>query len=84
MERLNVWLNEQRGRRRELAISLGITPGALSQWSQVPPKRAVAIEAITGISRHELCPEVFGPSPSRGPSREIAQQEVRRRKGRGA
>ncbi|MBX3583583.1 MAG: helix-turn-helix domain-containing protein [Rhizobiaceae bacterium] len=31
---------------------------------QIPPERAVEVERITGISRHELRPDIFGPAPS--------------------
>lgn len=53
-----------RGAKRELAEALGITSGAISQWTQVPPNRAIAVERLTGISRHDLCPDVFGPATS--------------------
>lgn len=33
---------------------------------QVTPKRAIEIERITGISRHELRPDIFGPAPAEG------------------
>jgi len=68
MEQLRTWLNEERGRRTALAEKLQITSGALSQWSQVPADRAIAVEAITGISRHILRPDVFG-----APVAEVAQ-----------
>lgn len=60
MQELRTWLNGERGRRTALAAKLGITPGALSQWTQVPPDRALDVERITGISRHQLRPDVFG------------------------
>jgi DNA-binding transcriptional regulator YdaS (Cro superfamily) len=41
----------------------GITPQAVSQWDRVPPARVLTIEELTGISRHELRPDIFGPSP---------------------
>lgn len=62
MEHLIAWLDEQRGRRGELATSLGITSGALSQWGQVPADRVISVERLTGISRHDLRPDVFGPA----------------------
>lgn len=61
MEQLRNWLNAERGRRSDLASKLEITSGALSQWSRVPADRAIAVEAVTGISRHELRPDIFGP-----------------------
>jgi DNA-binding transcriptional regulator YdaS (Cro superfamily) len=65
MEHLTSWLNAQRGRRGELAAALKITSGALSQWTQVPADRALAVEIVTGISRHTLRPDVFGPLPEK-------------------
>jgi DNA-binding transcriptional regulator YdaS (Cro superfamily) len=40
-----------------------ITPQAISQWKRVPADRAILVEVITGISRHELRPDVFGGHP---------------------
>lgn len=65
MEKLTQWLNEERGRRGKLAAELKITSGALSQWTQVPADRVIAVEAATGISRHVLRPDVFGAVPER-------------------
>jgi DNA-binding transcriptional regulator YdaS (Cro superfamily) len=56
-------LSQKRGLRIELARALGITHGAVSQWKKVPADRAVQVEEITGVSRHELRPDVFGPAP---------------------
>lgn len=45
-----------------LAKALGdVTPQAVSQWKVVPANRAIAVETITGVSRHKLRPDVFGP-----------------------
>lgn len=52
------------GAANDLARGLGITPQALSQWSRVPPLRVLDVERITGISRHELRPDLY-PSPDR-------------------
>lgn len=41
-----------------------ITSQAISQWKRVPAERAIEVEAITGVSRHELRPDVFGPAKS--------------------
>lgn len=42
-----------------LANELGITPQALSQWETVPPLRVLDVERITGVSRHELRPDLY-------------------------
>jgi DNA-binding transcriptional regulator YdaS (Cro superfamily) len=39
-----------------------ITPQAVSQWKRVPPAWCIPLEAATGVSRHELRPDIFGPS----------------------
>lgn len=47
-----------------LARALGdLTPQAISQWKVVPPDRVLKVEEITGVSRHKLRPDIFGPSP---------------------
>ena len=63
MDVLVTWLNEQRGRRSELAGALHIYPSALSQWSRVPVEHVLDVERLTGISRHELRPDIYGPTP---------------------
>jgi len=63
METLVAWLNRQRGRRTELAEALHIYPSALSQWNQVPADRVLDVERFTGISRHLLRPDLYGPVP---------------------
>ncbi|PZP64983.1 MAG: hypothetical protein DI604_25710, partial [Delftia acidovorans] len=32
----------------------------VSQWKKVPAERVLEVERVTGISRHELRPDVFG------------------------
>ncbi|MBK1793391.1 helix-turn-helix domain-containing protein [Devosia sp. WQ 349] len=42
-----------------LAKALGnITSQAISQWRQVPHDRVIDVERVTGISRHELRPDL--------------------------
>lgn len=41
-------------------------PSVVSNWrtrGRVPPERVLEIESLTGVSRHDLCPAVFGPKP---------------------
>lgn len=65
MEALIAWLDGERGRRVVLAGALGIGPSALSQWQQVPADKVLMVEQLTGLSRHELRPDVFGPAPAK-------------------
>lgn len=46
-----------------IAAQLGLTPQAVSLWKRVPAERVLDVERITGISRHVLRPDVFGPAP---------------------
>lgn len=46
-----------------LANRLGIKHPALYSWKRVPAERVLDIERLTGVSRHALRPDVFGPAP---------------------
>ena len=49
----------------ELARQIGgLTPQAVSQWKKCPSGRVLDVERITGVSRHELRPDIFGPTPA--------------------
>lgn len=56
------------GRQVDLARELGVSPQAVSQWVKgqrpVPPRIALQIELLTGVSRHSLRPDVFGEEVS--------------------
>lgn len=53
-----------------LARILGVNPSLISQWVtgrlKVAARHCLAIEAATGVSRHDLRPDVFGPAPEKG------------------
>jgi len=42
-----------------LAASLNITKQAVAQWSEVPPLRVLEVERASGVSRHELRPDLY-------------------------
>ena len=48
------------------AAALGIhKANVVANWrlrGQVPPDKVLAVESLTGISRHELRPDIFGKS----------------------
>lgn len=55
----------------KLAERLGIVQTAVSNWrirGRVPAEQCLAIEAATGVSRHDLRPDVFGPAPPNQPA----------------
>lgn len=35
------------------------SPQAVSQWDKIPPLRVLEVERATGISRHELRPDLY-------------------------
>lgn len=44
-------------------------PSVVMNWrnrGQVPFNRVIEAEALTGISRHDLRPDIFGPAPKQG------------------
>lgn len=46
-----------------MAKALNVTPQAVQQWKKVPPERVLEVENITGVTRYELRPDVFGDPP---------------------
>lgn len=63
---LKVWRSTAGRASEEVANEIGVTTAMWSRWEtgnrQVPAERVLDIERITGISRHELRPDVFGPA----------------------
>lgn len=50
---------ERVGGQDKLAKLIGVTPQAVSQWDEVPPLRVLAVEAASGVPRHELRPDLY-------------------------
>jgi len=69
------------GRQADLARKLGVSPQAVSQWVKgrrpVPVRLALMIERETGVSRHDLRPDVFGVVEGHGSSRPEAPPPAR-------
>jgi DNA-binding transcriptional regulator YdaS (Cro superfamily) len=47
------------GGQAKFARLLGVTAQAVSQWDEVPPLRVLAVENVSGVSRHELRPDLY-------------------------
>jgi TorA maturation chaperone TorD len=47
----------------EPARKIGIAEPSVSNWNTVPAQQAVAVEAVTGVSRQQLRPELYGELP---------------------
>jgi TorA maturation chaperone TorD len=43
----------------QLARRIGIAQPSVSNWSRVPAERVIAVEAVTGVSRKELRPDLY-------------------------
>ena len=46
-----------------LARKIGIAQPSVSNWSRVPAERVLSVEAVTGVSRALLRPDLFGAQP---------------------
>lgn len=45
-----------------LAKALGVAQPSISNWERVPAERVAAVEAVSGVSREVLRPDLFGDS----------------------
>ncbi|MET4315941.1 DEAD/DEAH box helicase family protein [Bradyrhizobium sp. RT4b] len=50
-----------------LARALGIAVPSLRDWRRVPAHRIMQVEAVTGVSREILRPDLYGPQPDAVP-----------------
>ena len=68
MDKLRAYLREY-GRMSHLARQLRVTPGAICQWNttRIPAERVLQVEGITGISRHDLRPDLYPRVPVEPP-----------------
>jgi TorA maturation chaperone TorD len=44
----------------QLARKIGISQPSVSNWTRVPAQRVVAVEAVTGVPRNDLRPDLYG------------------------
>src|SRR3954466_11498626 len=60
----------------ELARRVGISQPSVSNWDKVPAERVLSIEAVTGVSRTELRPDLYSePGP---PAKEVDETDLAR------
>lgn len=57
------------GGARSLARALSITPQAVIQWPHVPAKHVLEVERLSGITRYELRPDIYGDAPPQNPTK---------------
>lgn len=57
-------IKDKLGGAKGVSEALGdLTPQAVSLWKEVPVKRVLRLEELTGISKHAMRPDVFGKHP---------------------
>ncbi|MBT1154328.1 helix-turn-helix domain-containing protein [Aminobacter anthyllidis] len=63
-------LIDELGGPSKAAAALGIkNPSVVMNWrarGQIPGNWARKVESLTGVSCHDLRPDIFGPSPDQG------------------
>lgn len=71
MDQLKTWRVSQGITADEAGARVGVGRVQWFRWEKgarkIPAERVLDIERMTGISRHELLPEVFGFEPSEPP-----------------
>jgi DNA-binding transcriptional regulator YdaS (Cro superfamily) len=57
------------GGARAIARVLRITHQAVIQWPHVPAKHVLEVERLSGVSRYDLRPDIYGEPPPKRPTR---------------
>jgi TorA maturation chaperone TorD len=55
----------------ELARRIGISQPSVSNWTRVPAERVLTVEAVTGVGRAILRPDLYGEAKDSGPVDEV-------------
>ncbi len=55
---------EKAGSVKALAVIIGVRPQGISQWKRVPQEHVRAIEALTGLPKHVIRPDVYDLPPN--------------------
>ncbi|WP_183507899.1 transcriptional regulator [Methylobacterium brachythecii] len=50
---------EAAGGPKALGVAIGISSQAISQWQVCPPLRVLEVERASGVSRHDLRPDLY-------------------------
>lgn len=50
---------QKAGGGASLASSLNLTRQAIYQWRLVPPQHVLEVERLSGVSRHDLRPDLY-------------------------
>lgn len=67
------------GSQSELARRIGVRQGYIWRWlraGKIAAEYVLAVEAATGVSRHDLRPDVFGLDPSAPPVAQAVQDRA--------
>ena len=51
----------QNGGKKIMAKLLRVHPATVGRWSVIPAEHVLKVEKHTGISRHVLRPDIYGP-----------------------
>jgi DNA-binding transcriptional regulator YdaS (Cro superfamily) len=54
---------EKAGGARVVSRHIGLTRQAVSKWQIIPARHVLLVERLSGVSRYDLRPDVFGPPP---------------------
>lgn len=61
-----------RGNASRIAKAIGISTGAVAQWAKCPAEHAKVVEAVTGVPRHELRPDLWEKAMPADPQPNLA------------
>lgn len=65
-------IRENVGSVLKLARDLGKSRALVSMWTRVPVHHVLAVERLTGWSRYEQRPDIYGPAPDTNSGRRAA------------
>ena len=61
-------IGERGAALEQIAEAAGVKTSAVRHWTNgirtIPAERVIAVEKATGVSRHHLRPDIFGPPPA--------------------